>query len=66
MIRVIRTRLDDGAQTVIEATDQDLKIAVDDRHITEAGARSLQANLTSLFAQLLKQPRMDREAGHRP
>lgn len=51
MIVVTRTRLDDGSPTAARETDNDLTIAIDDRHITDAGAKALQRTLNCLGAK---------------
>ncbi|MGW1762779.1 hypothetical protein ACWCQL_01580 [Streptomyces sp. NPDC002073] len=48
MISVTRTRLDTGAIAVTRATRDDLKIAIDARHITAAGASALEQVLNGL------------------
>ncbi len=49
MIKVCRTRLDPGAPAVVRATDEDLVLAVDDRHITPTGATAIEVALNGLI-----------------
>ncbi|MFM9368097.1 hypothetical protein [Streptomyces sp. Da 82-17] len=55
MITVIRTRLDNGSTAAVRADGGGLTIAMDDRHITETGARSLQRALGSLIERAEQQ-----------
>ncbi|MDT3395567.1 hypothetical protein RKE29_02695 [Streptomyces sp. B1866] len=48
MITVRRTRLDDGAFVALRSTADDLRIVIDDRHITPAGATALERALNGL------------------
>ncbi|WKK26543.1 hypothetical protein QZH56_13680 [Streptomyces olivoreticuli] len=48
MITVTRKRLDTGAIGVARATAHTLNLALDDRHITAAGATALQNLLNGL------------------
>ncbi|AUG78069.1 hypothetical protein CFP65_3268 [Kitasatospora sp. MMS16-BH015] len=48
MIKVRRTRLDSGAPAVVRATDENLVLTVDDRHITATGAAAIETALNGL------------------
>jgi hypothetical protein len=48
VITVTRTRLDDGAVGVARATARALDLALDERHITAAGAIALEQMLNGL------------------
>lgn len=51
LISVTRTRLDNGIPAVALATSDALRIAIDDRHITAAGASALERVLNGLTPQ---------------
>ncbi|RLU85866.1 hypothetical protein CTZ27_26220 [Streptomyces griseocarneus] len=52
MITVTRTRLDTGAIGVARTTAGTLDVALDDRHITDAGAAALQHLLNAISVPL--------------
>ncbi|MFI1182587.1 hypothetical protein ACH4UT_23950 [Streptomyces sp. NPDC020799] len=62
MISVTRTRLDNGIPAVAQTTADALRIAIDDRHITAAGAVALECVLNGLAPQR-RSPGADAEGG---
>lgn len=57
MVNVIRTRLDDGTVAIVPTTADDLDIAVDERHITDAAATAIALGLAGAINACDRAPR---------
>ncbi|WP_413800119.1 hypothetical protein [Streptomyces iranensis] len=57
MVTVTRTRLDNGTLAIVRATATDLDIAIDERHITAAGATAIEHSLNNVSARHIPGPR---------